>query len=213
MMAARRRKTNRKPAAERLCDRACEPAAKRGRMMLQRSNFLLFVIVISLVLASSAVNAETDKSLLARERNFSRYFDYPCGKFGIPKALAMAIARQESGMHPYVLNLAGKDVYPDSREKALKIAERAERRGISFDVGIMQINSYWIRKYRIPLPLLLQPRSNIYMGCWILKQEINRYGLNWQAVGRYHSPTAWRAADYARRVRSHLLNILPARKN
>ena len=35
------------------------------------------------------------------------------------------------------------------------------------------------------------------MGCWILKQEINRHGLTWKAVGRYHSPTDWRAAHYA----------------
>jgi soluble lytic murein transglycosylase-like protein len=177
-------------------------------MSMRFGRMTLIYLFCFLVTAPPASYADSDRAVLSREKRYSGYFDYPCKKFGIPKALAMAIARQESGMHPYILNLAGKDVHPASAEESLEMAGRAERRGISYDVGIMQVNSYWIRKYRIPLRLLLQPRSNIYMGCWILKQEINRYGLNWKAVGRYHSPTSWRAANYAKRVRMHLRDIL-----
>lgn len=148
------------------------------------------------------------QKLRQRESAVSSYFDYPCTKFGIPKQLAMAIARQESSMHPWILNIAGKDVIAPTQEAALRLAEDAEARKLSYDVGIMQINSYWIRKYKIPLPLLFRPRDNVYMGCWILKQEINRHGMTWKAVGRYHSPTDWRAAHYAWLIKGHLNNIL-----
>ncbi|MDR2572787.1 MAG: lytic transglycosylase domain-containing protein [Desulfovibrio sp.] len=167
-------------------------------------------VLLCFCIVFQAVEVWADVSLLTREQRFTKLFDYPCRKFGIPKALAMAIARQESDMRPLCINLAGKDVYPATVEDALEVAKNAQRRGISYDVGIMQVNSYWIRKYKIPLHLLLQPRSNIYMGCWILKQEIDRYGLNWLAVGRYHSPTDWRARDYSVKIKRHLRNILVA---
>ena len=149
--------------------------------------------------------------LLERERDLTHLFDYPCRKFGIPKPLAMAIARQESGMYPLILNIAGKDVRPTTVQEALQLAARAEARKLSYDVGVMQINSYWIRKYKIPIHILLSPKDNTYMGCWILRQEIQRHGMTWKAVGRYHSPTDWRAANYARLIKCHLLDILKVR--
>jgi soluble lytic murein transglycosylase-like protein len=168
------------------------------------------IFLVLLLLANVCPAYAADKHLLARERMLEKYFDYPCRKFGIPKPLAMAIARQESDMHPWILNLAGKDVYPRTEEASLKIADRARRAGITYDVGIMQVNSYWIKKYNIPHRLLLKPASNIYMGCWILAQEIKKHGLTWKAVGRYHSPTNWRARNYTRLIRRHLQDILVA---
>ena len=168
------------------------------------------IIVIFVLCITNAARA--NDVFVARESALHGYFDYPCEKFGIPKPLAMAIARQESGMNPLALNLAGMDVYPKNISAALAIAKWAEKRGISYDVGLMQINSYWIRKYKIPLSALLHPRSNIYVGCWILRQEIGRHGFSWKAVGRYHSPTEWRAHEYAKIIRGHLKNIIVAYK-
>lgn len=146
--------------------------------------------------------------IVLRQEVLAKYFEYPCGKFGIPRALAMAIARQESGMHPFAVNVAGKSLHHSSASAALKTAQQAMNRGQSFDVGLMQINSLWIRKYNIPLRLLFDPGSNVYVGCWILRQEIDRHGMTWKAVGRYHSPTDTRANAYAMRIKQHLKNIL-----
>lgn len=168
---------------------------------------ICFLCAVALILAAGSGFAVSSK-LKERESEASPYFDYPCSKFGIPKQLAMAVARQESSMHPWIINIQGKDIIAPTPEAALKLAEEAESRKVSYDVGIMQINSYWIRKYKIPLPMLFRPKDNVYMGCWILKQEINRHGLTWKAVGRYHSPTDWRAAHYAWLVKRHLNNIL-----
>lgn len=166
------------------------------------------IILIIFLLIGAHDCLALSSQLNEREHDLAHLFDYPCDRFDIPKPLAMAIARQESGMHPWILNIAGKDIRAASPQEALSLAERAEARKLSYDVGVMQINSYWIRKYKIPLRMLLNPKDNIYMGCWILRQEIQRHGLTWKAVGRYHSPTNWRGAQYARLIRKHLLTIL-----
>ena len=152
--------------------------------------------------------AFASEPLNRRQEILSRYFDYPCAKFGIPKALALAIARQESGLDPLAVNVGGKSMHPSSLAEALRVAREAMSKGGSFDVGLMQINSRWIKRYNIPLEKLFEPGGNVYVGCWILRQEIQRHGLTWKAVGRYHSPTSRRAEAYASLIQRHLLDIL-----
>jgi soluble lytic murein transglycosylase-like protein len=173
----------------------------------------LLVAAILAALAVAALPREgcavpADGALAARERLLGKHFDGPCRKMGVPKALAMAVARQESYMHPFVLNIAGKDVRPKTRAEALRLADRARASGVQYDVGVMQINRYWIRRYGLPHETLLDPRGNIYVGVWILKRQIERHGLTWKAVGTYHSSTPWRRDDYARKVQRHFRNLL-----
>ena len=148
----------------------------------------------------------------ASERTYAwlPWFIQPCEDYDVPLALALAIARQESGTRPWVINVAGKDFSPKSPEEALAIAAEAKRAGKSFDVGIMQVNSYWLKKYRIDLREILDPQKNIAMGVWILAREIKRYGLTWQAIGAYHTPLARnpdRAKRYAATVLTHMRAI------
>lgn len=131
----------------------------------------------------------------------------PCDEYGVPEILALAIARQESGWHPWIINVAGKDVRPQSKAEAVRIALAALKAGKSFDVGLMQINSYWIRKYRWPLEQVLEPVNNAKIGVWILAQEIRRHGLNWKAVAYYHTPlhkNPARGRAYARAIVRHI---------
>lgn len=115
-------------------------------------------------------------------------FDAPCDRYSVPKPLALAIAGQESGMQPWILNIAGRTVRPTSKEQALAISRAALAAGLSFDLGVMQINSWWIRRYHLPLEVILDPPGNIQVGVWILAKEIQRHGLNWRAVASYHTP-------------------------
>ncbi len=108
----------------------------------------------------------------------------------VPPRLALAIARVESGLHPWAVNVAGRGYQPESREEASLIIEEAWAAGRSFDVGLMQINSYWMRRYGLDPQLLLEPQKNAIMGVWILSKEIERFGLTWQAVASYHTPVA-----------------------
>jgi hypothetical protein len=120
-----------------------------------------------------------------------------------PPALLEAIARQESGHNPLAINVAGKDHYPGSREEAMKIIRQAQAAGKSFDVGLFQVNSWWIERYRIPPESLLDPIINRQWGIFILSQEVARHGLNWKAVGKYHSPDMERGRRYAWKIYRH----------
>ncbi len=122
---------------------------------------------------------------------------------GPPPKLVEAIARQESDLNPLAVNVAGKSYLPATREEAERIIQAAQAAGKSFDVGLMQVNSWWMERYGIPPTSLLDPEVNAAWGKWILAQEISRHGLNWQAVGKYHSPDTERGRRYAWFVYRH----------
>ena len=168
-------------------------------------------LLLMLVFALPVQASKADAGLLRREAILDEIFRKNAASFGLPFELIKAIARQESWCRPLVINVAGRDYHPGSVKEALALCRYADERNLQYDVGIMQINRYWIRKYRIPFRMLLDPKDNIYMGCFILSNEVKRHGLNWNAVGRYHSHTTWRRIDYANRIRRHLVNILAQR--
>lgn len=116
-------------------------------------------------------------------------FDAPCSRYRVPKRLVLAIAKTESGLDPWVVNIAGKTYRPGSRAGALAIIRQARARGLSHDIGLMQINNWWLKHLNISPEIALEPRNNAALGVWILAREIQRHGYNWTAVGAYHSPT------------------------
>ncbi|MDL2290634.1 lytic transglycosylase domain-containing protein [Desulfovibrio sp. OttesenSCG-928-F20] len=120
-----------------------------------------------------------------------------------PPALVKAIARQESGLNPLAVNIAGKSHYPATREEAERLIREALAAGKSFDVGKMQINSWWMKRFSLDPFSLLDPDVNEAWGKRILAEEITRHGLNWQAVGKYHSPDPERGRRYAWLVYRH----------
>lgn len=100
----------------------------------------------------------------------------------------------------WVVNVAGKDYHPRTREQALAIIRAAQVRGMSYDVGVMQINNWWFDRLRITPETALEPQNNVILGAWILAQEIQRHGYNWKAVGAYHSPNPERQRIYVHAV-------------
>ncbi len=121
---------------------------------------------------------------------YEQHFAAACARWKVPPKLALAIARHESGMNPWAINIAGQSFLLQSREEALRHVNFAWRKGYSFDVGLMQVNSAWFRKFGISPETALEPRNNVLLGVWILAQEIERYGLTWRAVASYHTPVA-----------------------
>ena len=147
------------------------------------NNFFLFLV---LLLAPTIAHADV--------------FDAPCSRYRVPKPLVLAIAKTESGLDPWCVNVAGKDYRPGSRDGALAIIRQARARGLSHDIGLMQINSWWLKHLGISPEAALEPRNNATLGVWILAKEIQRHGYNWKAVGAYHSPTPARQKMYAQVV-------------
>jgi type IV secretion system protein VirB1 len=63
---------------------------------------------------------------------------------------ALAVVQTESQGNPYALNTQVASYYPASREEATARLDDALRAGRSTDIGLMQINSQWLRRLQIP---------------------------------------------------------------
>jgi len=86
----------------------------------------------------------------------------------------------------------------------------------SYDMGPMQINSYWLpflHRYGVSEGHMLHHGCyNVAVGAWIVRYEQARtHGDIWKAVGRYHSPSPGRAAGYALRVAGKARDIMDGR--
>jgi len=127
-------------------------------------------------------------SVRGNDEGFLQQFIEACELWKVPPKLALAIARQESGFNPWAINVAGKSFLFTTQDDALRMIDLAWSKGASFDIGLMQINSYWMRRFGLNPQFVLEPRNNIILGVWILAQEIERFGLTWEAVASYHTP-------------------------
>ncbi len=146
----------------------------------------IIICCISVFLSYNTACADT--IVEERQRSYSQLWSSVCDKYGVPQSLAIAIARVESRLHPWAVNIEGKSFYYDSHDEALSALEHASLQGKSYDIGFMQINNYWLRRFKLTPRQVLNPYNNITLGVWILAQEIGRYGLSWDAVGSYHTP-------------------------
>lgn len=74
-------------------------------------------------------------------------------------------------------------------ESSLNINAVHKNNDHTYDVGIMQVNSFWkdtLKEKRWKLTVK-NPCYNIFVGAWILADCIQRFGYNWQAVSCYHT--------------------------
>ena len=135
---------------------------------------------------------------------FKRY----ANEHNVPVLLLLAIAEQESSFNPWALNIAGKSYQPGSKEEALEILKKNTQR--SYDVGLMQINSYWLRKFELRAEDVIEPKVNIKMASYILDEAFHSYGANWKALGAYHHPPSKdsdRSLGYAKLVWARFLKL------
>jgi len=89
--------------------------------------------------------------------------------YDVNPALLYAVAKTESSLNPKAVNCANKNQ--------------------SCDYGIMQINSIHLpilSKYNIFKKDLFEPRTNIFIGAYVLKNCINKHGENYKALNCYN---------------------------
>ena len=158
------------------------------------TSFFENIISILLVTFSLGVNP-SDQAVT--EQDLLQPYEVACAETVVPPKVALAIAKHESGLNPFAVNVAGASYMPNSREEALEIISQAEETGRSFDVGLMQINNQWYPKLGVTAESLLDPDLNIEMGVKILAWEFERHGKGWNAVGYYHSPNTSRGLNYS----------------
>ncbi len=101
--------------------------------------------------------------------------------YAISPDLLQAIARVESNMRPGAVG-RNKDG--------------------SMDYCHMQINSYWKKHLKGRWRYLSDPCYCTMVGAWILRQCVDRYGYNWNAVACYHAGRSLPELPPGRRVKA-----------
>lgn len=99
---------------------------------------------------------------------------------GISPVLLQAIAKVESGLNP----------------KAVNINSNGSR-----DLGLMQINSSWVKPMKLDgARLFSDPCYNTTIGARILRDCIDRKGYTWAAVGCYNAVSTHKQVAYSWKI-------------
>ena len=133
-------------------------------------------LVMTLLLSMSNVMAS----------DFNVCFRAASNHYKIPEKLLKAIAKIETKLDPYAINI---------------------NKNRTYDIGLMQINSTWLPKLNkagISREDLLDGCKNIQVGAWILASNIKQYGFNSKAIGAYNSRNPFYQERYARKVLSNI---------
>lgn len=104
--------------------------------------------------------------------------------YGVSPWLLWSVGKVESNHNPYAIN---------------------KNKNGTYDIGIMQINSIHLKelaKYDIKRNDLFNTKTNIYVGAMIMRECIDRWGQNWNAVSCYNgmSPENRKQFVYAKKV-------------
>jgi soluble lytic murein transglycosylase-like protein len=140
------------------------------------------VLLTGALLALVSASASARQPALPHDACFSS----ASSRFGVDKRMLVAIAKTESSLN-------AKAVGP------------ANANG-SYDMGIMQINTFWVPKLArlgISKDELMSACTNIHVGAWILAQNISRHGATWKAVGAYNATTPSKQVIYVNKVQKN----------
>lgn len=102
-------------------------------------------------------------------------------RFNLPEALLRSVLEVESG----------------------KVGELRVNKNGTYDIGPMQINSSWLNKFSTHVTkeqILYNGCTNIQVGAWILRYNIDKAGNIWQGIGNYHSKTKDKHDNYRNKV-------------
>jgi len=111
---------------------------------------------------------------------FAFCFEYAGNEHGITPIILESIAKVESNLNPRAIN---------------------RNRNGSVDIGLMQINSGWLKTLKLSQKDLLDDAClNTRVGAQILRQCIDRHGLNWEAIGCYNATGRDKRVGYAWKV-------------
>ena len=134
-----------------------------------------FLLGTILLVGASSVSAGSAKNplILPADRlglGIDACFEQAASAYGLPVPLLRALAAVESNFDPSAFNANG---------------------GVKGnDLGIMQINSRWLPTLEaqgMAPERIHDPCTNIHVGAWVLRGNIQTYGWTWRAVGAYHA--------------------------
>jgi len=198
------------------------------------TNLLTALVIILLPAVSPAAGIRPEKSLINLWPVFTKAAS-KCRWCCISPATLAAVAFVESGLDYRLIRIESKTPlhelenssclrrtwHQDSKKCRVYVLsisspqdfrqiESALSRASSFDAGLMQINSWWVKKLNLSLPdLLLYPENNAITGCMILAEALSRSRNLHDALEIYHHG---HVADgrYARRVAEAMRYLVTA---
>ena len=133
-------------------------------------------------------------------------------KYGLPENILLSISRVESGYQkvggitrawPWTLNAGGDSAYFQTKEAALgSLKDRVKKGVTNIDVGCMQLNYRWHKKFFKSLNDMISPTKNVDYGARFLKKLQQRHGSWEKAVKYYHSSKSKFNVKYYRKVKA-----------
>ena len=133
-------------------------------------------------------------------------------KYGLPENILLSISRVESGFKkvdgitrawPWTLNAGGDSAYFQTKEAALSsLKDRVDKSVTNIDIGCMQLNYRWHKKFFRSLSDMISPIKNVDYGARFLKKLHQRHGSWEKAVKYYHSSKSKFNVKYYRKVKA-----------
>jgi soluble lytic murein transglycosylase-like protein len=122
-------------------------------------------------------------------------------EYQIPFGLLSAIAKVESNIKEFAVNVGGKATYATSLAEAVSVANAQINVGKqNIDLGVMQLNYRWHGNQFSSLEEMLTPKKNIAYAAGLLSSLYKQHG-NWQlAIRHYHSANPKYSSKYSRKV-------------
>ena len=153
---------------------------------------IIFGVIISLWVNTS--HAATRPEIL-------RLISVTEKEYNIPSGLLLAIAKIESNLESYALNINGRSMLFQDKDTALKTIHQSLEAGITnIDIGVAQVNYKWHRHNFSKLEDMLSPKSNIEYAAKLLSKLKQQYGDWHTAIRRYHSASPYHYRKYSRKI-------------
>lgn len=127
-----------------------------------------------------------------------------CPRFGVPVALALAVIEVESRGHPNAINVSvgrGYSLFPSSRAEAVLLLDQLAKETLELGIGLMQIHyRYHKNRFGVSPQDLLEPATNIRIGCELLGEALRAPGSLSDRIGRYNAKSHPKRQRYAKRI-------------
>ena len=151
------------------------------------------VVVLSVPALGVAKGENQGMRALVEERAhpFQSCLEKAASAYQLPSPLLRAIVQVENGnWDPLAVsvNQHGKGIRQTVRSMndAISLVTRLWKQNVNFDVGLGQVNTRNMERYRIHPISLLDGCANLKVSARILRESIERHGYNWRAIERYN---------------------------
>lgn len=107
-----------------------------------------------------------------------------------PRLLGAIVRVENGGWNPIAISVnrqgRGYPLEARSYSEAVQVVTDLWKRNDNFDVGLGQVNTVNMERFRIHPVALLEPCTNLRYAARILRESIDRHGYNWTAIERYN---------------------------